>query len=157
MDSLYDRAIIVANKSRMNQRHACFIVHNGRVLSEGFNYLTEHFHHKYSIHAEVATLMKLKHLPKSVLKECHMFVFRVSRSNEFRMSKPCADCEKAIKDANISRIYYTCDAPVLTPASASASAAAASVSAYQTQDAYSSHSVATAIENENALTHTHTH
>lgn len=108
---IHDRARVLANKSNMSQKHSCLILRKGKIISEGYNYPMETFCHKYSLHAEVVALIGLKNMPKWWLKECTMFVFRISNTDpdSFRMSKPCADCQKAIILAGIGKVFYTCD------------------------------------------------
>jgi deoxycytidylate deaminase len=108
---LHERARVLANKSEMVHRHACIITHSGIIVSEGYNEWINHFSHKYSLHAEVVALSKVKHMPKWWLKQCRMYVYRLSNSDadKFRMSKPCRDCEKAILEASIGKVFYTCD------------------------------------------------
>lgn len=108
---LEERARVLARKSKMCSKHACIIMHDNQIVAEGYNQHFKHFEHKFSLHAEVAALSKVKHMPKWWLKECRMYVFRVSNTDpgKFRLSKPCPDCEKAILVANVGKVYYTCD------------------------------------------------
>ena len=106
-----ERARVLARKSEMCSKHACIITHDGSIVSEGYNQLIEHFHHKFSLHAEVVALSKVKHMSQRWLKECKMYVYRISNTepDKFRLSKPCLDCERTILEAGIGKVYYTCD------------------------------------------------
>lgn len=108
---LDERARILANKSIMTQKHACIITHDGDIVAEGYNHWIEHFCHKFSLHAEVVALSKIKTMPKAWLKQCKMYVYRISKTDphSFRMSKPCKDCQMAIREVGILRVYYTED------------------------------------------------
>lgn len=108
---IHERAKVLAKKSKMVQKHSAIVMHKGRIIAEGYNYPIQYFCHKYSLHAEVVALGSIKTMPKSFLKECTMFVFRISNSNpnEFRMSKPCKDCQQAILEAGIGKVFYTSD------------------------------------------------
>lgn len=101
---------MVATRSNVrNHRHGCIIVKDGEVLAEGFNYYTNHFEHKFSIHAEVDALMKLKKL-KRVLPECELYVVRIGTDlmgNPLKYSRPCPDCTRAILNAGIKRVYFS--------------------------------------------------
>ena len=108
---LEERARTLARKSCMCSKHSCIIMHYNQIVAEGYNHNCHQSHNKFSLHAEVSALSKIKHMPKSWLKECKMYVFRISNTNpnNFRMSKPCPDCEKTILQANIGKVFYTCD------------------------------------------------
>lgn len=104
------RAAAVAARSSMNHRHGCVIVNKaGEVVSEGFNNTFVHMYHKFSTHAEVACLSKMKH-NKKVLSECEMYVVRIGTEgmgNPLKYSKPCTGCTKAIIKSGIKRVYYS--------------------------------------------------
>lgn len=108
---IHDRAIVLANKSKMTQKHSCLILRKGKIVSEGYNYHIQSLCHKFSLHAEIVALAGIKNMPKWWLKECNMFVFRISNTekNTFKMSKPCPDCQHAIIEAGIGKVFYTCD------------------------------------------------
>ena len=108
---LADRARVLANKSMMNQKHACIVVHGNTIIAEGYNQTIDYFSHSYSLHAEVVAISKLKPFPKSYLRQCKMYVFRISNTNPniFRMSKPCLNCQRAIIEMEIGKVYYSCD------------------------------------------------
>lgn len=108
---IIERGRVLANKSIMQQKHSCIITHNGDIVSEGYNQWVNRWCHKWSLHAEVVALNKVKHMPKWWLKECKMYVFRLSNTDPtgFRMSRPCRDCTTAIERACIGKVYYTSD------------------------------------------------
>lgn len=110
---IHERARVVANKSFMQQRHACIIVRNGKIVSEGYNHwMSQHqLCDKWSLHAEVVALNKIKNKPKWWIQECCMYVYRLSNTdpNSFRMSHPCPGCQRVIRESHIRKVYYTCD------------------------------------------------
>lgn len=105
-----DRAACQAARSSMGHRHGCVIVNkNGEIVSEGYNHVYTHLYHKYSIHAEVCCLSKMKRNRKT-LADCEMYVVRIGTDNmgqPLKYSKPCPDCTKAIIKSGIKRVYYS--------------------------------------------------
>lgn len=59
----------------------------------------------YSVHAEVAALRGLGHSVKNGI----MYVARVDKKGEPKMSKPCAKCQEALKKAGVRKVVYTID------------------------------------------------
>tara|TARA_Y100000034_G_scaffold75153_1_gene90271 strand:+ start:1036 stop:1383 length:348 start_codon:yes stop_codon:yes gene_type:complete len=57
-----------------------------------------------TLHAELATVLNLD---RSITQGTDMYVVRVNRAGDFKMSKPCSMCEAALKHVGIKRIYYT--------------------------------------------------
>jgi deoxycytidylate deaminase len=108
--SFFKRAMNVALKSQcINHRHGCVIVKDDEIISEGYNHRQYHLYHKMSVHAEVDALSKLKH-NKKIMSTCDLYVVRIggdSMGNPLKYSRPCKDCEKAIKKSGIKRVYYS--------------------------------------------------
>ena len=59
-----------------------------------------------TLHAELAAVLNLD---RSITRGTDIYVVRVDKAGEFRMSKPCSMCETALKHVGIKRIYYTTD------------------------------------------------
>lgn len=94
-----------------HQRHGCVIVHNNRIVSEGFNHSSTHLCHIYSIHAEADAISKIKH-DKKLLSKCDLYVVRIgkdSMGNPLKLSKPCQSCADLISECCIRRVYYSSD------------------------------------------------
>lgn len=108
-----DRAAKVALKSPMTHKHGCVIVCDGEIIAEGYNFYYTHMFHKFSIHAEVDALNKLKRkaLSKKSLHDCELYVVRIAQALSFQhclmYSKPCNDCQKAIRKSGVKRVYYS--------------------------------------------------
>lgn len=104
------RAMNLALKSTcFSQRHGCVIVKDDEIISEGYNHTSVHLYHKYSIHAEVDAISKLKR-NKKFMSNCDLYVVRVGRDsmgNPMKYSKPCEDCIKAIQKSGIRKVYYS--------------------------------------------------
>ena len=107
---IFERALQLAKTSTMTQRHSAIIVYQGKIVSEGVNHIEEYMAHSYSIHAEVDALFKLKHKGRKFLEDCTMLCVRVgpkSLDYPMRCSKPCANCEKAIKQYGLKKVFYS--------------------------------------------------
>jgi len=108
--SFLKRAMNLALKSTChNQRHGCVIVKDNEIISEGFNHIQVHLCHKFSIHAEVDAISKMKR-NKKFMSTCDLYVVRVgkeSMGNPLKYSKPCPDCIRAIEKCGIRRVYYS--------------------------------------------------
>lgn len=100
----------IAEKSIMEHKHGAIIVHENTIIATGYNYVYEHMCHNNSIHAEVDALMKVKSKGKNILGETEMYVVRIGSrrlQRPLKYSKPCCDCQKAIRKYGIPRVYYS--------------------------------------------------
>ena len=59
-----------------------------------------------TLHAELAAVLNLD---RSITQGTDIYVVRVNKAGEYKMSKPCSMCEAALKHVGIKRIYYTTD------------------------------------------------
>ena len=59
-----------------------------------------------TLHAELAAVLNLD---RSITQGTDIYVVRVDKAGEFKMSKPCSMCEAALKHVGVKRIYYTTD------------------------------------------------
>jgi tRNA(Arg) A34 adenosine deaminase TadA len=57
-----------------------------------------------TLHAELAAVLNLD---RTTTQGTDIYVVRVDKAGEFKMSKPCTMCETALKHVGIKRIYYT--------------------------------------------------
>lgn len=109
-----DRAIEVAKIPTCKFKHGAIIVKNGNPLGVGINhtindpyFLTDEVAAKHAaVHAEVAALTACK---KSNVEGATIYVARVLKNGEPRMSKPCVACQNALKAAGIKKVFYTID------------------------------------------------
>lgn len=91
-------------------KHGAVIVKGGRVISIGINknrnhptvVSAEHIKTHCSIHAEIDALRKV-----SNAKGATIYVARVNKKGQDRMSRPCDRCHDAISDAGIRKVIYT--------------------------------------------------
>ena len=63
------------------------------------------------LHAEIGLLTHLYNmrLDRVDMKNVSIYVYRVCRSREHGIARPCAGCMKALIDAGIRNVYYTTD------------------------------------------------
>lgn len=109
------RAMKLAELSTCNQRHGAIIMRSGAVISVGVNSyrnspgmfdVVEGAH--ISWHAEIAAIRAYK----GDLNGTTLYVARINNNGKPMMSKPCINCQKAIKKAGIKKIVYTIDSMI---------------------------------------------
>lgn len=104
-------AVEEAKKSTFNPKVGAIIFNKGIFVSSGHNYSHRSIknHHpkyrksKYSIHAEVDTIIRAK----TDLKGKSILVIRINNKDEFRLSKPCKWCYEYLKHVGIKKCYYS--------------------------------------------------
>lgn len=100
----------VALSSTERMKHGAVIVKGGRVLSVGINKFrnhptiipSEHIKTSCSVHAEVDALRKIKKASGATI-----YISRVNKRGQERLSRPCPNCYDAIRDAGITKIVFT--------------------------------------------------
>ena len=108
--SFLNLAIKIASSSTMRHQHGCVVVRSGRVLSIGINTSRNHpvqtETHRIKIdcglHAEVAAIKKCKNPSGATL-----YVARVNKSGEPRLSRPCQNCQEYIELSGIKHVIFT--------------------------------------------------
>lgn len=104
-----NKAAQIASNSNMAQRHGCVIIdENNEILSTGYNHTTTYMSHKWSIHAEIDAIRKIK--KNTDFSNTELYVVRIGTDrsgNPLKMSKPCDDCTRQILKSGIGKIYYT--------------------------------------------------
>lgn len=94
-----------------HHRHGCIVVKDGEIISEGFNYHTNHLEHKFTVHAEIDALVRLPK-NKKIMSECELYVVRIGTDgmgNPLKYSRPCPDCTRAILKSGIKKVYFSTD------------------------------------------------
>lgn len=100
----------LAMKSCMTHKHGCVIVVGDEIIATGFNHHFTHMSHKFSLHAEMHAIHKMKRKYKHLLSDCELYVVRIAGSkmdNCLKYSKPCPDCSNEIKKCGIRKVYYS--------------------------------------------------
>jgi len=57
-----------------------------------------------TLHAELACILNLD---RSITSGGTIYVVRVGKDGNYKMSKPCTMCEAALKHVGVSRVYYS--------------------------------------------------
>jgi deoxycytidylate deaminase len=105
--NVFDRALQLAGKSSMNQKHGAVILgRNGEIIGEGFNHFSSFMCHSWSCHAEIAALLSIKN-KKEKLVDATLVVVRLGSDNEPKLSKPCDKCRKEINKFGIKKVFYS--------------------------------------------------
>lgn len=117
MNRWYELAEQVADKSEYPRINiGAVIVLGNYAVASGFNQQKSHprqaaLNEKYSefdsshfLHAEVHALIQSG---RTDIRGGDIYVFRRNKVGELANSRPCPSCYGAIKEAGISRIYYT--------------------------------------------------
>jgi deoxycytidylate deaminase len=115
----YELAKQASSKSDFDKCHTGAVaIYNNKVLAFGWNsnktsslqarYNKERgfdgYSFRSSIHAEMMVVNKIKYLDID-FSQIRVFVWRGQEKP--MLSKPCAACEKAIRDLGIRRVFYT--------------------------------------------------
>lgn len=116
----FNKAKAMAEKSPFyKQRIGCVVTYKGKIISAGFNsYKTHPIQRKYnrirfeecaspdSLHAEIHALSQIKNLDIDWNK-VSVYTYRIMKSKEFGLAKPCKSCMAYIKSLGIKHICYT--------------------------------------------------
>jgi dCMP deaminase len=82
------------------------IVKGNKIISVGFNKNKTHTKSNHAwkrLHAELCAIIKAK----QDLTGSSIYVYRETKNGNLGLSRPCASCMEAIKEAGINKIYYT--------------------------------------------------
>lgn len=105
--NIFDKAINLAKKSTMLQKHGAVIVSkNGEIIGQGFNHMNNFLSHQWSCHAEIAALLNIKN-KRDKLLDSTLVVVRLGSDGLPKLSKPCANCRKEINKFGIRRVFYS--------------------------------------------------
>ena len=83
----------VRSVSCNKHRHCSF---GARFRKEGFGEAT--------LHAELGEILGMD---RSVTQGADVYVARINKEGEARISKPCSMCEAAMRHVGVRRVYYT--------------------------------------------------
>lgn len=106
MQSLCDIAYKEALKGTGQHRHGAVVMGNGgRILAKACN------NYGNGNHAEIRALKRIPHDARE--SATVIVVVRAMKRKKFGLSRPCPDCQRAIREANIKIVYYSLDGEVL--------------------------------------------
>ena len=107
LDSLIELAYKEALKGVGNRhRHGAVVLGaGGRILAKACNLYGN------GVHAEMRAIRRIPHDTKGSATE--LIVVRATKRKKFGMSRPCAKCQRAIREANISVVYFSTDSEIL--------------------------------------------
>lgn len=105
----------LARKSDCRNRHGAIIVSSGsRILGMGINSIRNEPYIfddqspiKFGLISEHAEIMALRMAKGSDVTGATIYVSRVDRNDMPALSKPCKNCEKALREAGIRKVVYT--------------------------------------------------
>ena len=114
-----------ALESDFPTRVGAIAVYGGRVIASAFSsQKTNPLQSKYNIyrkfqtdcadclpkvHAEISLITKLRRVQNIDLKRVKVYVYRVCKSRDKGLARPCKACLIALRDAGIRAVYYTTD------------------------------------------------
>ncbi len=101
-------------RSSMRQRHGACLVYQRKVVATGCTYRSEQCPSRHSIHAEESVIKEFLRqctrngYPRSILKDCTLYVIRIGRENDtLKLSKPCKNCTKTMIKYKIPKVYFS--------------------------------------------------
>lgn len=102
----------IAVGSEVQHRHGAVIVKGGSIISTGVNKwrsktpnppVNEGYNPDLSYHAEIDAINHAN----TDLNGATIYVARINKHGEERLSRPCSRCASAIKEAGIKKVVYT--------------------------------------------------
>lgn len=106
-----DLAVRLAESSELEFKHGAVVVRGGSVLAVGVNKwknrnlpptpVTE-YNPNLTVHAEMDALSRIAN-PKGVT----IYVARVNKHGEERLSHPCENCEQKLMEAGVKKVIFT--------------------------------------------------
>ena len=128
----YNESMLITNTSKKTQRtlelarrvainstygrlkHGAILIKGGNVVNVAFNKpnfssFGNRFRNNYTCgdattHAEIGAILGLA---RSATVGATVFVVRVNKLGEYRMSKPCPMCEEVLKFVGVKKVVYT--------------------------------------------------
>ena len=96
----------LAKLSRSRQKHGAIVVRNGQVVSAGVNISKGTADVHWPLASEHAEERAISQAGKEA-RGATLYVARVNRLGEARLSRPCERCQSAIRKSGIARIVHT--------------------------------------------------
>ena len=96
-------------------KHGALLIKGGSVINASFNKdsyssFGNRFRHqncgRATHHAEIGCVLGID---RSKTEGATIYVVRINRSGDFRLSKPCSMCHEVLKYCGIKKVVYTVD------------------------------------------------
>jgi cytidine deaminase len=87
---------LCSRSTHRQHRHAALVFSGGAIKAMGYNH--------GEIHAEVHALKKLW---PDHRKGATVYSFRFTKAGKMAMAKPCAECEKFMRENDVKVVYYS--------------------------------------------------
>jgi deoxycytidylate deaminase len=102
---------LAKNVSKFSTHRRCklgaVIVINGTPIAVGTNKSKTNPNAPFTgLHAEISAI---RNTGKTELRGSIIFVYRETKRGIIAMAKPCADCQRKLKEFGIKRVFYTTD------------------------------------------------
>lgn len=101
-----DAAKDLAMLSKARQRHGALVVRNGQVVSAGVNVSKGTAEWHWPLASEHAEERAISQAGKEA-RGATLYVARVNRLGESRLSRPCERCTSVIRKAGIAKVIHT--------------------------------------------------
>jgi len=105
---------VASNSTYGKLKHGAVLIKGGNIVNVAFNKpdftkFGNRFRNNYTCghattHAEIGAILGLS---RSATEGAKVFVVRVNRHGEYRMSKPCPMCEDVLKFVGVKKVVYT--------------------------------------------------
>lgn len=121
---IFDTLEKIALSNPADIKMAASIVRRGKVVSFGMNSRKSHpLQAKYGkneesifLHAEISAIKNaLREIDVDELSKCDLYILRLKKTKPFAkkwvhgLARPCPGCERAIREFDIKRVFYTTD------------------------------------------------
>ena len=99
----------------ISYRHGAILIKGGSIINISSNKSNScafgnRFRVPYTgsatLHAEIGAILGVE---RTTTQNADIYVVRINKKDEFRMSKPCSMCQNALKFCGISRVFYSTD------------------------------------------------
>lgn len=108
--NIINAAIKAAKMSDNEYKMAAVLFKGGAIIRIATNstktiqYRKKFFKFDPTRHCEMAVM---HNVPRDIIKECSIFIVRINNHNQLASGKPCSACIAALKEAGVSKAYFT--------------------------------------------------
>ena len=107
---------VASNSTYGKLKHGAVLIKGGNVVNVAFNKSNftsfgNRFRNNYTCghataHAEIGAILGV---PRTKTEGATIYVVRINRNGQYRMSKPCPMCESVLKFVGVKKVVYTAD------------------------------------------------